>query len=116
MIRCWKCRIRTECYQVPPQAESLNAIVVPVSGGGMLSGVATVMKALRPDITIVAAEPTGSNARRWTPASGIANTGVGHIGICTAAITGMFTTDHVTELQAATMRLMWPGVSQRGSC
>lgn len=41
------------------QVENLDAIVVPVSGGGMISGVATAAKALRPDITIVAAEPTG---------------------------------------------------------
>ena len=39
--------------------KDLDAVVVPVSGGGMLGGVATVVKALRPDITVVAAEPTG---------------------------------------------------------
>jgi cysteine synthase len=45
------------------QVNDLNAIVVPVSGGGMLSGVATVVKSLRPDITVVAAEPTGQLRR-----------------------------------------------------
>jgi len=33
--------------------------VVPVSGGGMISGVAVAAKGLDPDIRIIAAEPTG---------------------------------------------------------
>jgi serine racemase len=35
--------------------------VVPVSGGGMLSGIAVAAKALKPGILIVAAEPSGAN-------------------------------------------------------
>lgn len=46
--------------------KDLDAVVVPVSGGGMISGVATAAKALRPDITIIAAEPTG---QMWRGAS-----------------------------------------------
>ncbi len=33
--------------------------MVPVSGGGMISGVAVAAKGLDPDIRIIAAEPTG---------------------------------------------------------
>ena len=33
--------------------------MVPISGGGMVSGIATAAKALQPGIKIVAAEPTG---------------------------------------------------------
>ncbi len=39
----------------------LDAIVVPVSGGGMISGVAVAAKGLDPNIRIIAAEPTGDN-------------------------------------------------------
>ncbi len=42
------------------QVTDLDAIVVPVSGGGRISGIAIAAKAVKPDITILAAEPTGS--------------------------------------------------------
>jgi hypothetical protein len=45
----------------PPQVPELDAIVVPVSGGGMISGIALAAKALKPGIVVVAAEPAGSN-------------------------------------------------------
>ncbi|KAK9833670.1 hypothetical protein WJX74_002327 [Apatococcus lobatus] len=41
--------------------EPLDAIVVPVSGGGMISGIAVAAKAIQPDIQIYAAEPVGNN-------------------------------------------------------
>lgn len=34
---------------------------MPVSGGGMISGIAVAAKALRPGIAVVAAEPRGTN-------------------------------------------------------
>ena len=42
--------------------ERLDAIIVCVSGGGMISGVATAAKGLDPDITILAAEPSGEGS------------------------------------------------------
>jgi serine racemase len=39
----------------------LDAIIVPVSGGGMISGIAVAAKSLNPSIKIVAAEPCGTN-------------------------------------------------------
>lgn len=39
------------------QVPELKTIVVPVGGGGLLAGVATVIKARRPDVRVVAAEP-----------------------------------------------------------
>ncbi len=35
----------------------LEAIVVPVGGGGLLAGVATVVKTLRPEVLVIGAEP-----------------------------------------------------------
>ena len=43
------------------QVPSLDAIIVPVSGGGLISGVAIAAKAINPDIVILAAEPTGES-------------------------------------------------------
>ncbi|PSC71128.1 serine racemase [Micractinium conductrix] len=43
------------------QVPGLEAIIVPVSGGGMISGIAVAAKALKPGIKIIAAEPTGRN-------------------------------------------------------
>ncbi|MET8756268.1 threonine/serine dehydratase [Lentzea sp. NPDC004782] len=41
------------CADLP----SLDAVVVPMSGGGLISGVATAVKALRPDVRVIGAEP-----------------------------------------------------------
>ncbi|WP_394614208.1 threonine/serine dehydratase [Lentzea sp. JNUCC 0626] len=35
----------------------VSQVVVPMSGGGLISGVATVIKALRPDVRVLGAEP-----------------------------------------------------------
>jgi len=47
------------CYSV--QVPELEAILVPVSGGGMISGIAVAAKGLKPSIKIIAAEPSGRN-------------------------------------------------------
>jgi hypothetical protein len=52
-----------------PQVPDLDAIVVPVSGGGMISGIALAAKALKPSVLVVAAEPGGSNAAADAAAS-----------------------------------------------
>ncbi|XP_069471451.1 serine racemase [Ambystoma mexicanum] len=43
--------------EVLQQVPAVNALVVPVGGGGMLAGIATAVKALRPDVKVYAAEP-----------------------------------------------------------
>jgi len=43
------------------QVEGLDAIVVPISGGGMTSGIAIVAKSMNPNIKIIAAEPCGKD-------------------------------------------------------
>jgi threonine dehydratase len=42
------------------QVDELEQIVIPVGGGGMLSGVALAMKMLRPEVRIVGVEPVGA--------------------------------------------------------
>lgn len=39
----------------------MDALVVPVSGGGMISGIAIAAKHLQPGIKIYAAEPVGTH-------------------------------------------------------
>ena len=46
------------------QVPDLDAIVVPVSGGGMISGIALAVKALNPDCLVLAAEPGGEMGNR----------------------------------------------------
>ena len=43
--------------EIIEQAPDLEAVVVPVGGGGLLSGVGTVMKALKPAVQVIGVEP-----------------------------------------------------------
>ncbi|MCL6556462.1 MAG: threonine ammonia-lyase, biosynthetic [Burkholderiales bacterium] len=42
--------------------EPIHAILVPVGGGGLIAGIATYVKTLRPDIRIVGVEPADADA------------------------------------------------------
>jgi len=48
-----------ELVEAVPDAD---VVVVPVGGGGLISGIATAVKGLRPEARIVAVEPEGSRA------------------------------------------------------
>jgi threonine dehydratase len=60
-----------EILEQTPQAE---AIVVPVGGGGLLAGIATVVRARRPDIELVAVEPEHANSLAVSLAAGTPTT------------------------------------------
>lgn len=51
-------------------AEPLHAIFVPVGGGGLIAGIATYVKQLRPDVRIVGVEPVDANAMYQSLARG----------------------------------------------
>ncbi|MGH1563761.1 threonine ammonia-lyase [Mumia sp. DW29H23] len=53
--------------EVVEQVPDLGTVVVPVSGGGLVSGIAAAVKALRPDVRVVAVEPelAGDLAEGW---------------------------------------------------
>ncbi|KFQ46908.1 Serine racemase, partial [Nestor notabilis] len=51
----------TIALEVLEQAPEVNAVVVPVGGGGMIAGIATAIKALRPDVKVFAAEPCNAD-------------------------------------------------------
>jgi threonine dehydratase len=50
----------TIALEILEQTPSLEAIVVPVGGGGLLAGIGTVVDAMRPDIELVGVEPEGA--------------------------------------------------------
>jgi len=50
----------TMALEILEQAPGLDTIVVPVGGGGLLAGVATVVKTLRPDVRVIAVEPAAA--------------------------------------------------------
>ncbi|KAG2434973.1 hypothetical protein HYH02_011972 [Chlamydomonas schloesseri] len=50
--------------------EKLDAIFVPVGGGGLIAGIAAYTKALKPDIKVIGVEPTGANAMAISLARG----------------------------------------------
>ncbi|MFT6888555.1 MAG: threonine dehydratase [Halioglobus sp.] len=47
--------------EVLEQVAELDAILVPVGGGGLLAGVATAVKSINPEIEVVGVEPAGAD-------------------------------------------------------
>jgi threonine dehydratase len=47
--------------EILEQLEDLDAVVVPVGGGGLLAGVALAVKSLNPAIEVIAIEPAGAD-------------------------------------------------------
>ena len=60
--------------------EHIDAIFVPIGGGGLIAGIATYVKQLRPDIRIVGVEPDDSAAMQASLAAGEPVT-LDHVGI-----------------------------------
>ncbi len=54
----------TIALEMLEQIPDLDAIVVPVGGGGLISGVATAAKAINPDITIIGISAEGAPAMK----------------------------------------------------
>jgi threonine dehydratase len=76
---------------------AVDVLLCPVSGGGLISGVATAVKALRPEVRVIGVEPElaadaqeslrsgrrvvwPSSATYRTAADGLRTTSVGHVG------------------------------------
>ncbi len=50
----------TLAFEILEQVPDADAVVVPVGGGGLLAGVATVMHALKPDLQVIGVEPANA--------------------------------------------------------
>ncbi|CAK9164966.1 unnamed protein product [Ilex paraguariensis] len=51
----------TMALELLEQAPQIDTIIVPISGGGLISGVALAAKSINPAIRVLAAEPIGAN-------------------------------------------------------
>ncbi|XP_072496071.1 serine racemase isoform X2 [Notamacropus eugenii] len=51
----------TIALEVLEQVPTVDALVVPIGGGGMISGIAITVKALRPEVKVYAAEPCNAD-------------------------------------------------------
>jgi threonine dehydratase len=60
----------TVALELIEQVPELDAIVAPVGGGGLLSGIAVAAKALAPEIRVFGAEPSGADDAARSKATG----------------------------------------------
>jgi threonine dehydratase len=60
----------TAGLEILEQLPDLEAVVVPVGGGGLISGIASAVRALRRDVTILGVEPEGGADARESLATG----------------------------------------------
>lgn len=60
----------TVALELLDQVQALDAVVVPVGGGGLISGIATVVKALSPGTRVIGVEPLASDDVARSLASG----------------------------------------------
>lgn len=52
------------------QAPDLEVMVIPIGGGGLIAGMASAIKALRPDIHVIGVEPEGADTMHRSFAAG----------------------------------------------
>lgn len=50
----------TIAFEIIEQVPEADAVVIPVGGGGLLAGVTTVLRALKPDLEIIGVEPANA--------------------------------------------------------
>jgi threonine dehydratase len=50
----------TLAFEILEQVPDAEAVIVPVGGGGLLAGMATVLQALKPDLQIIGVEPANA--------------------------------------------------------
>jgi threonine dehydratase len=56
--------------EILEDAADLDAIVVPVGGGGLIGGIASAIKAKRPEVEVIGVEPSGADVMTQSLASG----------------------------------------------
>ena len=66
--------------EILQQLDDIDAIFVPIGGGGLIAGIAVYVKSMRPDIRIIGVEPDDSAAMRDSLLAGAPVT-LDHVGI-----------------------------------
>ena len=56
--------------EICEQVQSLDAVIVPIGGGGLCAGVSSAVKALRPDCQVIGVEPSGADSMRRSIGAG----------------------------------------------
>ncbi len=56
--------------EICEQADEFDVVIVPVGGGGLIGGIANVVKRLRPHCDVIGVEPVGADTMRRSLASG----------------------------------------------
>jgi len=64
----------TVALEILSQARDLDAVIVPIGGGGLIAGIATAIKAMRPDVRVIGVEPEGAAAMRTSLDAGTPQT------------------------------------------
>jgi threonine dehydratase len=57
-------------YEYATQAPRIDVFVIPIGGGGMISGMACAIKQLNPDATVIGVEPYGADSMSQSFAAG----------------------------------------------
>lgn len=56
--------------EICEQVDDFDAIVIPVGGGGLIGGISSAVKQLRPDVEVIGVEPEGADSMHRSFASG----------------------------------------------
>lgn len=48
--------------EIAEQCEAFDAVVVPIGGGGLMAGISTAIKQLRPEVRVIGVEPVGADS------------------------------------------------------
>lgn len=54
----------TVALEILDHVEDLSTVVVPIGGGGLISGMAVALKSARPDVRVIGVEPVGAATMR----------------------------------------------------
>jgi threonine dehydratase len=56
--------------EILEECEDVGTVLVPIGGGGLISGVAAAVKQIRPDVRVIGVEPTGAASMKLSIDSG----------------------------------------------